>query len=104
MTKTITLEAPVIVPLKSHAAICAALALCSRIGDDAVAYVAVRGYGGETYGCPDWKHWTAVYLEEFDLDEMRRDDDYFSSYRDAQLWIWFEAALTRPVRAPRRPS
>lgn len=77
---------PLVLPLNSHEAIIAALVLCDRIGNDNLAVVMVRGYGGASYDTPD-PDFTAIYLADYELDEIIDDPDWFADYWDHQLWV-----------------
>ncbi len=74
-----------VIPLADHAAIIAALLLCDLVGDDNVAVVMVRGYN------EDFDEFSGLYLSDYELDEIVGDEDWFSDYEDAQLWVSSEA-------------
>lgn len=69
------------IPLVSHEAIVAALIICDMVGNDNLAVVMVKGYGG------DDENYTGVHLSDYELDEIIDDDGWFSDYTNHELWV-----------------
>ena len=77
-----------VVRLRTHEAILAALHAAAMIGSEARAVVMVKGYND------DWRNFNALYLSEYHADDLA-NLDCFAAYRNAQLWITIQQGVAR---------
>jgi hypothetical protein len=73
------------IPLTSHEAVVAALVLCAMIGNDNKAVVMALGVSG------DFKEHTDIALDDYELEELLEDDEWFCDYPDITLCVSIDA-------------
>lgn len=77
-----------VIPLRGHEEIVAALHLCAMLNNDNRAVVMLKGYGD------DWENFTGIYLDDYDADALS-DPDWFADYGEPQIWVTVYEAGTQ---------